>query len=485
MKRLHLLLALSVALLAGALPARAGPPAQPAEPQITTFTTSATGVHRDALEARTARVSIAWAVENRPPTANLQFEQVLPDGDAINVELPRADLWVESAGTGVAAPILPPGDPPTITLRARLVDMESGEVYSEQQVTIPITTEGEPEAGAVERPALLAFSTCCPTVVRAELEAGAAHVLVVWRTMNRPPTANLAFEQVLPDGSVVNVELPRDDPLLPDEGEGVVAPVWPGDGMGEVRLRARLFDVNTGRVYDRRDLPIMIDNPEPPDIAAFTTTAPAVHVDALANRSARVPVAWVVENRPAHSHLLFEQVLAGDNVVNIELPRADMSVPATGEGVIAPIAPGGDAAEVVLRLRLIDLGTGATLAQRDLALPVTAEPLGDPEIVSFETTLGAIHAADLEAGGVRVPIFWQVNNRPDNSNLVFEQVLPDGQVINVELPRPNPVVPTAGAGAVTPVYPGEAEALVLRVRLVDLGTSQTLAQRELTLPIAR
>ncbi len=485
MKRLHLLLALGVALLAGIVPALAAPPAQPAVPQITTFTTGAAAVHRDALEARTARVPIAWAVENRPPTANLQFDQVLPDGDAINVELPRADLWVESAGEGVAAPILPPGNPADITLRARLVDLESGEVYAEQQVTVPITTEGEAEAGVVERPALLEFSTCCPTVIQPELEAGAAQVPVVWRTANRLPTTNLAFEQVLPDGSVVNVELPRDDPLLPDAGEGVVAPVWPGEDVGTVLLRARLFDVDTGRVYDRRDLLITIDNPEPPSIVSFTTTAPAVHVDALANRSARVPVAWAVENRPPHSHLLFEQVLAGDNVVNIELPRAVMSVPSTGEGVIAPIAPGGDAAEVVLRLRLIDLGNGATLAQRDLALPVTAEPLGDPEIISFETTLGAINAVDLEAGGVRVPIFWQVNNRPDNSNLVFEQVLPDGRVINVELPRPNPIVPTAGAGAVTPVNPGEVEALVLRVRLVDLGTSETLAQRELTLPITR
>ncbi|MBC7811800.1 MAG: hypothetical protein H7175_11670, partial [Burkholderiales bacterium] len=101
------------------------------EPTITSFTASVGVVDRNALTARTARVPVSWITTNRPITSNLFFEQILPDGSTINVELPRLLPWVNSSGDGMAAPILPTGAN-EIRLRVRLSDLLTREVYSQR-----------------------------------------------------------------------------------------------------------------------------------------------------------------------------------------------------------------------------------------------------------------------------------------------------------------------------------------------------------------
>ncbi|HEX2909057.1 MAG TPA: hypothetical protein VHO69_19445, partial [Phototrophicaceae bacterium] len=115
-----------------------------------------------------------------------------------------------------------------------------------------------------------------------------------------------------------------------------------------------------------------------PAISAFTTTATLVDRTQLAAKTARIPVAWATTNRPSTANLVFEQVLADGNIVNVELPRDNPWVASSGNGVVAPIAPGGTATQVVFRLRLIDLLTQNTLAQRDLTLPVGDAPTPTP-----------------------------------------------------------------------------------------------------------
>lgn len=486
MKRLLEVLILAAALVAGPVSVLAAPSAQTSTPVITAFTTTATEVNRTALEQRTARVPIAWATEARTLVTNLAFDQVLPNGDVINAEIPRPIPWVPDAGSGVAAPILPPGDATEITLRVQLVNVLTREVYDQQQIVLPISDAGDAggAGGAnLDRPAITSFVSYGAEPTLADLQGGAARTPVEWATANRPLTANLVFEQVLPDGSAASVELPRDDPWLPDSGSGEVAPVLPGADAAEVTLRARLIDLVTGRVYDQREIVYATGTPAAPEITSFTTTAPAVNADALANRSARVPVAWDIVSRPNNSNLLFEQVLADGDTVNIELPRGDPTVPSSGTGVVAPIAPEGEAAEITLRARLIDLSTGDTYTQRDLTISITTEPLGEPEIVSFTAADAAADAGQLVDGTARIQVYWQVDNRPDGSNLVFEQVLPDGSTINIELPREDPLVPTAGAGQVAPVLPGEADAITLRLRLIDTASGSTYTQSDLTIPI--
>lgn len=73
-------------------------------PRITAFSTSLSIVDKTTLANRTAPVPVSWTTERRPVYANLFFEQILPDGSVINVELPRLIPWVNSNGNGVAAP---------------------------------------------------------------------------------------------------------------------------------------------------------------------------------------------------------------------------------------------------------------------------------------------------------------------------------------------------------------------------------------------
>jgi len=83
-------------------------------------------------------------VRGRVPTSNLIFEQLLPDGRAISVELPRLSRWIASSGEGVVAPILPDNDAQEIRLRLRVVDLANDTVYAEQVINLPIIRGGAP-----------------------------------------------------------------------------------------------------------------------------------------------------------------------------------------------------------------------------------------------------------------------------------------------------------------------------------------------------
>lgn len=381
---LVVLLVLSVMLLS-AQNVRAEPAGQGAggSPAILSFSTPLTDVNRNALIQRTARVPVSWDTTNRPFIANLVFDQVLPDGSALNVELPRPLPWVASTGQGMAAPILPSEDATEIVLRLRMVNMLTREVYDEETITLPIAVNGggaAPDIG--DRATITSFTTTSTFVNRAELEGGTARVPVAWDVANRPVTANLYFEQVMPDGSAINVELPRDDPWVNSSGVGVAAPQLPDDEAETILLRVRLIDLLDGRLYDQRQftLPIIEGTSLPPAITSFTAGATSVDVNQLAARTARIPVSWAVQNRPDNSNLVFEQVFSDGRTVNVELPRDNPWVPSSGNGVAAPVLEPG-ATTVTLRVRLINLSTQATIQQRELTLPIAGNSNNVPSYV--------------------------------------------------------------------------------------------------------
>ena len=201
MKRFSVfLLVLSVMLLSAPIvhaePAEQGAGGAPA---ILAFDTPLSDVNRNALIQRTARVPVSWDTSNRPFIANLIFDQVLPDGSALNVELPRPLPWVASTGEGMAAPILPAEDATEIILRMRVVNMLTREVYDEETITLPISASGGGAAPNIgDRATITSYTTTSTFVNRAELEGGTARVPVAWNVANRPVTANLYFEQVGP-----------------------------------------------------------------------------------------------------------------------------------------------------------------------------------------------------------------------------------------------------------------------------------------------
>ncbi len=474
MKRLWLLLSM-LALLLGIGTAAA----QNNAPRITEFSTSVTSLNRSDLSGRRVLVAVTWNTANRPQNSNLVFEQILPDGRVMNIELPRTVAIVPNSGTGSVLPFPPGNDVNEVRLRLSLIDLASLRILDSRELVIPI---GSTTATA---PTITSFTTTAQNVNRAELRNNAARLPVRWSVESRPDNSNLIFEQVLDNNQIVNVELPRSNPIVPSSGSGVVAPVAPSNNATTtITLRLRLVNLTTNATITQRDLTLTVtDAPAVSPVIRFTAAVTSVARPALVDRSARVSVSWDVQNRPANSQLVFEQQLDNGQFTNVELPRPNPFVPSSGNGTVAPVSVSGNS--LTLRLRIVDGETQATLGQQTLNLNITGA-VSAPSIRIFTSTATSVTRDALAAKTARIPVNFAVDNRPANSNLVFEQVLEDNTAVSVELPRTNPIIPSSGLGIAAPGANKNASttSITLRLRVVDLTAGTTLAQATLTIPIA-
>lgn len=105
-------------------------------------------------------------------------------------------------------------------------------------------------------------------------------------------------------------------------------------------------------------------------------------------------------------------------------------------------------------------------------------------ILQVWSEVTSVSESELLQQTARIPLAWSVENRPDGTNLVFEQMLLDDYV-NVELPRENPWVASSGEGIVAPVFPTDPTTVQLRVRLIRLADNTTLVTAELALTMIR
>lgn len=363
-------------LLTGA--ALAAPVAQPLDVRITQFNVPVQSVGRAELDAGTVRLPVSWSVQNRPISANLYFEQLLPaSGTWVNVELPRSWEWVSSAGDGVVAP--QPVAEAVIRLRLAVRDRSDGTTYAVAEQTVGITS-----GGAVT---INYFRTAALEVRRADLDAR-VRVPVSWSVQNRPQTANLYFEQFDPEAEMwVNVELPRPWFFVSSAGDGLVAlvPMPPDETTLWLRLIVR--DITTQHPLGERQIALQIvegAGPEP-SITRFSTDAASVDPIALQNRTARVPVTWAVRDRPTESSLLFVQVMPDGSRRSVELPRPDPYVASEGTGLAAPFYPGDDVDSITLELRLMTLPESLTIDTAQIVLPLDGRD-GPPDAAACEHT---------------------------------------------------------------------------------------------------
>lgn len=352
--------------------------AQSTAPDITSFTTTAANVSRAALDNRTARVPVSWTTANRPLLSNLVFEQVLPDGTELNVELPRSFPWVNSNGDGIAAPILPTASVSEIRLKVTLFNLINGQTYDEAFLTLPIVDSGGNGPGTGGKPALTIFTTTTTSVLKADLEAGTARIPVAWTTIHRPITATLVFEQLMPSGEAVNVELPRDTPWVNSNDKGMVAPKAAGVQHGEILLRVRLLDVLWGTLYDVRMLVVSVKESTNPTIKFFTTSATGVKEAGLKDRSTLLEVSWAVDNRPDNSNLVFEQIMPDGTTPNVELPRDFVIVPSSGSGIVRPYYPGTGQDRIRIQMRLVNLTGSTTITKAEFTVPITDRVVPGP-----------------------------------------------------------------------------------------------------------
>ncbi len=168
-------------------------------PTIESFTIETPEVNAADLESGSARVSVTWSVANRPPASNLVFQQVLSDGSTLPIELPRTTYWVSSAGSGLAAPVLP-ANSTAVTIRLSLVDTISGDAYDSVDLQVPIvgTATGPGISSSITRvpgqTAIISTFTAQPSQV-----ATGGTVTLNWQTRD---ASSVTISELLAGGIV-------------------------------------------------------------------------------------------------------------------------------------------------------------------------------------------------------------------------------------------------------------------------------------------
>lgn len=104
--------------------------------------------------------------------------------------------------------------------------------------------------------------------------------------------------------------------------------------------------------------------------------------------------------------------------------------------------------------------------------------VGEQPIRNFQSNVAAISSEE-----TTIPVAWSMNDRPENTNLVFEQILPVFSVQNAELPREVEYVSSEDVGVVTVEQPEGVDYVLLQMSLVDLSTDQVLDSRIIYVPI--
>jgi hypothetical protein len=137
-----------------------------------------------------------------------------------------------------------------------------------------------------------------------------------------------------------------------------------------------------------------------------------------------------------------------------------------------------DFASPTFRLIVRD-SSGRITTTRELIIPY-APAAGTPEIVAFSSSVSLLKDSALRAG-TTLPVAWQVLNRPPRANIVFEQILDNGERVSVELPRTNRWIRSSGAGRVKPKPDGNS--LLLRVKLVNIDTGELYVEKSLTIAV--
>lgn len=221
-------------------------------------------------------------------------------------------------------------------------------------------------------------------------------------------------------------------------------------------------------------------NTLPPAILSFTSDARTITVEALESGAARISLTWHTVGLTDDYSLRLFALSVSDWV-----PLVDQDLPPVAT-VTLTVQPSLDFSPPTYRLAIFDR-QGRLINQHFVTLPFDPNAVPTtPQIMTFEATVGGVDFVDLAQDRARVPVVWRVRGRVPTANLIFEQILPDGRAISVELPRLNRWVASSGEGVVAPILPdNDAASIQLRLRVVDLIDDTLYAEQTIMLLIAR
>jgi len=231
------------------------------DPAIILFDSSLDTITMAEAESGVATTTLTWHTAGLTDDYRILLHQYVLDG--WKLVFAEDSVPLEASGARVVTVRHPLNfGPPTFLLS--IMRAGSNAIVDQRVAEIPYDL-GED----VPSPEVQSFTTELTGVEYAELAAGDTRALVSWNIANRIPTSNLVFEQVLPDNSVVSVELPRQNLWVPSTSQGPIAPVAPEAGATLV-LRLRVVDVISRVVYDEALIELPIEN-----ITAAPPTTPA------------------------------------------------------------------------------------------------------------------------------------------------------------------------------------------------------------------
>ncbi len=306
------------------------------------------------------------------------------------------------------------------------------------------------------------------TITVNDADAGNTPLTLSWYVVGLDETHRLRLQVY--DVNTWRTLLPDlDTDTLPADGTHILMVKHPAN-FSAPSYRLAIVDADD-RLVDAHIITIPytwpVANGAPSFIQTFSADLESLDVKALQSGSAQITVRWDVACRAPTSNLIFEQVPSEGRAFSIEQPRDHLWVASAGQGTVIIRPPVDNNTPITLRLRLIDLQDGAILDVKTVSLDVD---VSHASITSFVAKPNTVNATTLAQGDARVAVHWEVVNRPEGSNLVFEQVLANGDTVSVELPRPDPIIPSVGEGTVVPVLPpNNADSIVLRLRLVDIA----------------
>jgi hypothetical protein len=216
-------------------------------------------------------------------------------------------------------------------------------------------------------PTIFRFTADLEAVTLDELESGELETTLEWHVAHVADPYRLLVQAYQ---SRAWVTLAGEEEALASVGSATVPAAHP-NSFGPLTYRLIVIDA-AGQIVDESVLVVPFAEPEasePLVIESFTSTVESVDLPGLEAGTVRVPVAWDVTGRQPLMHIGFVQILPDGSSANVELPRANLWVPSSGEGAVAPVAAEG-AEEIELQLVVVDAISAEVLDEASLTLPV-------------------------------------------------------------------------------------------------------------------
>ena len=329
----------------------------------------------ETLQVAPIEVGVTWELINRPDNSNLEFVQVLSNGEEINVEQPRDNPFISSAGEGAITIATTGDDDEVVDLQVRLRDLSDESILAVSRILIPVEevivpTPAAPTAVTGTTPTgNTGTGSDVITQFDVNIDLDTQMATVMW-SLNADGVDELRYQAVGANGQAIVEFLPtQTSGTYTFSGEFQAVDSSNIATFGIATLAASISgtqSVASTTITFGEDVPV---DPNQPQITVFATTQANAQVNTLPTQA---NVTWEVVNRPPQTNLQFVQVLPNNTFINAELPRPDPFIASTGSGMVNLVAADtydlSGQVDLTVRLRLVD-ANGTVLTSRDLVIP--------------------------------------------------------------------------------------------------------------------